>query len=239
VLELPSDHAIVSSSSSPAGLTSEFDAMVVSVIPNGDLLTVQEVWDAKATLDVPSMYDVLKKKVSSLQAILCDDTTGERNYDGLRRFVIYDGGNGGDDDDNPPDDTATTKVYTLVTTSSQKDQQQQEQHLLPKIGMFCGRLSSPKDAARQFQQTICERHLEKDLPFVQSILTTTGRDGNNMDGSSAAAAATTTTTIVVPPFIDEQVEYLEQLIQLVDTIQPTVVISSTTCTDIKNEEPAI
>ena len=77
------------------GTTSEFDAMVVRVIgddgnhdreheldceSDGDgtnqnedsrpIMAIQEVWDAKATLDPAALLDVLNKKVPSLQKIL-------------------------------------------------------------------------------------------------------------------------------------------------------------------------
>ena len=95
VLEIPTatttskNNSIMSS-----GTTSEFDAMVVRVVgsngcsydhdsdnsdndKNGEhqlpIMAIQEVWDAKATLDPSALIDVLDKKVASLQKILLDE----------------------------------------------------------------------------------------------------------------------------------------------------------------------
>jgi hypothetical protein len=186
-IEVPSDHPTVIISS---GFTNEFDAMVVSF--DGNTIEIDEVWDAKATLDIKSIYNVLKKKVSSIQSILNYDINDDV------QFVLYD-----DDDDN---DGVNSKVYKI----------RRQPENFPKIGIFGSRLVPPKDAAKKFQLSICERHLEQDLQFVQTILTTT---------TATDCGYNATNAVVLPAFVDEQVRYLQQMIQIIETIKPTIVVA--------------
>jgi hypothetical protein len=117
VLEIPNTNILLSS-----GTTSEFDAMVVRTATydnnhnNGvqkeqmeeqkpvvvalPTMIIEEVWDAKATLDPSALMDVLNKKVTSLQKILFhnydndndndddDDGNSEKNREGERSTII-------------------------------------------------------------------------------------------------------------------------------------------------------
>ncbi|KAL3927383.1 MAG: hypothetical protein SGARI_005341 [Bacillariaceae sp.] len=152
------------------GMTNEFDAMVVSALWNdngGDssnhAIQIHEVWDAKATMDPPAMYDILKKKVSTLETILQPETL--MNSD--TKFIIQnDGGE-------------LRQVYNVTVVKPARDDAEGDDGnyltntpstALPTIGLFGSRLPSPQAAAKRLQVTICESLLEFDRDTVQEIL---------------------------------------------------------------------
>jgi hypothetical protein len=135
------------------GMTNEFDAMVVS-FGDGEhddnrICIIEEVWDAKATMDPVAMHDILHKKLSSLRIMLQPEILVDT------KLVIQN------------DCIAQGQAYDVVINPA-ADAAASE--VLPQIGLFGSRFPPPKGAAQRLQVTICERLLETDWDIVQDIL---------------------------------------------------------------------
>ncbi|KAL3893910.1 MAG: hypothetical protein SGARI_007905 [Bacillariaceae sp.] len=139
------------------GMTNEFDAMVVSLHhgnggeDDNNAFMIEEVWDAKATIDPIAMYDILNKKVSTLETILQPEILLDT------KFVIRQDGH------NSQRETSSVMVKPASEDGNSTN-------LLPQIGLFGSRFPSPQKAAQKLQVTICEHLLETDKNIVESIL---------------------------------------------------------------------
>lgn len=145
VLEVPTD-------TMKDGMTNEFDAMVVSSefdAKYNSQCIIEEVWDAKATMDPVAMYDILHKKVSTLEYILHPEILMDT------KFLIR------------RDDDAQQQSYDVVAMPASSND---NARLLPQIGLFGSRFPSPQGAAQSVQVTICEHLLGKDRGYVEQIL---------------------------------------------------------------------
>jgi hypothetical protein len=179
-----------------SGMTSEYDAMIVRMT-EGDsdgstTLTIHEVWDAKATLDPAAMYDILRKKVSSLEMILVSTNVlphakfvfANDKMDSLGVFSVQVGGSS----EHTPGISSTGTPF-------------------PKIGLFTSCLPTPRAAARRLQTTVCEVLLESDREWVRQVIeANTGK--------------------ISPPG-DKVEQYARRILQLVQKVQPIVVLSDT------------
>ncbi|KAG7348912.1 hypothetical protein IV203_011509 [Nitzschia inconspicua] len=185
VLEVPSHHI-------QSGMTNEFDAMIVRL--EGDTVTIEQVWDAKATLDPSSIHDILFKKVSSLTSLLTSNdvlSTG--------KFIIA---NGNENSNIPSSDVYNIQVQSSCSNSTSNSTTSTV--LFPKIGLFGSKLPSPRAAARRLQVTVCEVLLESNREIVENVLKeNTGK--------------------VTPP-TDMVVRYATQLLTRIREVKPIVVV---------------
>ncbi|KAG7338534.1 hypothetical protein IV203_013998 [Nitzschia inconspicua] len=186
VLEVPSQYI-------QTGMTNEFDAMIVRL--QGDTVTIEQVWDAKATLDPSSIHDILYKKVSSLRSLLTADDVLSSG-----KFVIAK------DDENsavPSSDVYNIQLQLPCSNSTSKSTTTTTV-LFPKIGLFGSKLPSPRAAARRLQVTVCEVLLESNREIVETVLKeNTGK---------------------LPPPTDMVVRYATQLLTRIREVKPIVVV---------------
>lgn len=187
-------------------MTAEFDAMVVEQVHDptidgggGDTCVIRQVWDAKATADIPAILDVLSKKVASLRRILgpnCQDSP-------LVNLVCLEPQAG--------DGSVQQQVFGVATAQAVRGGGGSTSHPaaieggLPLIGIFANRMPPARSAARSMQVVTCERLLETDIGVVRSVL---------RDGSGTMEAPT-----------EVVVASLERLISKVKWIQPVVVVA--------------
>lgn len=191
VLEVPSKYL-------RSGITNEYDAMVVRVDDNDcKSLTIMEVWDAKATMDVTAIHDILKKKVFKSLVTLLDSAVLEESM-----FVLADTNN--DNSKNsvyhaqlrqPSSSSHSTNAATTTATIT-----------LPNIGLFGSKLPTPQTAARRLQVIVCEVLLEADRGVVEGVL---AENSGQM----------------TPPS-DIVVGYATELLTLIQQVQPTMVVSN-------------
>jgi hypothetical protein len=177
------------------GTTNEYDAMIVRTekgdVDDSDTLTIHEVWDAKATLDVSAIYDILRKKVSSLESILDSKILTQA------KFVIA----------NDNSDSSLEVFQVQVGVPSQDTPTNTTIPPFPQIGLFTSCLPTPRAAARRLQLTVCEALLESDREFVLQVLeANTGK---------------------ISPPRDIVQQHATRLLQLVQKVQPIVVVSKT------------
>ena len=222
------------------GTTNEFDAMVVRIIQSdidderdGDMLpimVIDEVWEAKATLDPSALMDALGKKVRSLEKILCDENANVVNLSdgdfgstddsvnhGANFVVLPPPGSKQEASGNSTDvgpiagNLSLPKVYR-VGIEPRKDCGSYQS--LPQFGVFATRMIGPGAAARRIETIVYEKMLESDVITVKGVAQR-GHGGvcdDKMDSHCNRLVR------------DRSVEIIERILRLIDTLKPIVVV---------------
>ena len=264
VLEIPQmRHAKINGFTLP-GTTNEFDAMVVRVIdediPPKDfcgnssteseraspIMAIQEVWDAKATLDPTSLLDVMEKKARSLQNILFDENSRVMNIpnssssttllpchntsDGANFVILpslkdkkYNTATGVTTSPVP----AVYRVGIEAASNTIFDNQDCDGcHQTPRIGIFASKTIGTAAAARRIQTIVYEKLLETDLPTVRSVIRKHQHclveDKASIDNELYEADISHCNQLVC----DKSIGTVERILQLIDSLRPLVVVGT-------------
>ena len=225
------------------GTTSEFDAMVTRVIQSDihdgsnsqmlPIMVIEEVWEAKATLDPSALMDALDKKARSLQKILCDEKAhvlnlSSSNYSTSKDFRSMDESTNEGANfvilpllepkkkvTSAPESIAANppmpKVYRVGIEPGKNCGSNQS---IPQIGVFATRMIGPGAAARRIQTIVYEKMLESDLTTVKGVARRGHGDvcDEEMDSHCNRLVR------------DRSVEIIERILGLIDTLRPIVVV---------------
>ena len=184
------------------GMTSEWDAIVVSTDEEEQCARIFEVWESKSSLHPITIHDVLTKKYDSMiQLFDSGSNSGDNATSNISPF------------DSQPLSSLRLWIDNKSFLVGVNNVIDETEIPMPQLGIFGSNLWSTHNAAKHYQQTMIEEYLQRTPRIVIEYALKTGKVPATV---SAFGQDDYYNTIIQP---------LEKLLETARKIQPRMVVA--------------